>query len=246
MRDLLMGVDEKLRNQLIKEANLGEFLKTRDDIDVIQNAKTTVGRMYNANALDKKFSQEEVKEMSEEERLALIERLTTFIDSTDEVKTSIQSKRRFKALPKDQLVKLMNKFPLNGNLRTKPSNEELKAFFIFGVNEKTYIYSIKDYMNGLLLDEESDVVDALCVSPEGGFGYVEFTTRSIAEKVAEKILQEGDTETSSIIKINSTDIRVCWLHREDLTLPSSFSNVQLSNIGDVIKRQLNKLNKLNN
>lgn len=246
MRDLLMGVDEKLRDRLIKEANLGEFLKTRDDIDVIQNAKTTVGRMYNANALEKKFSQEEVKEMTEDERLALIERLTTFIESVNEDKHTLPSKRRFKPLPKEQLVKLANNFPLNGNLSTKPSDEELKTFFLFGVNDNTFIYSIKDYFEALLPNKENEkVVDSICVSQVGGFGYIEFTTRSIAEKIADIICESNNDENSKVpylINVNSTNVRVCWFHGEELILPSSFTNVQLSNIGSVIDKHLKKLN----
>lgn len=252
MRDLLMGVNERLRDQLIKEANLGEFLQTRDNVDVIQNATTTVGRMYNANALERRFSQESVKEMTDEERRMIIERLEQYLQRLTHV-PALAAKRKFKPLAKDQLAKLMGRLPLNGNLAVLPSDETIKTFFLFGLTERTYIYSVKECMEALWKERGGEtIVEAVCVSPEGGFGYVEFATRELAEQAAQTIRDarggangasgaKPNTIAPGVVSVNSVDVFVCWMHSDVLQLPSEFTNVQLANIGSVIDKHARKL-----
>lgn len=240
MRDLLMGVSEQIKDRLVKEAGLGDIITTRGDVDVVQNAKTVVGWLYNANALQDKFSKEEAKQLTAEEREKLIDRLEQFVNTFQGYR---HAKRGFKPLPKEQLVKLVADFPLNGNLSECPSDDKLKTFFLFGVNENTPIYSIRQYFEDLC-----DVtVEAICVSEDAKFGYVEFETRSQAEQAAQKVLKasaaqkKNKPQSPSAIMIDKTTVGVCWIHARDLSLPSKFTHAQLFNIGNVIEKQVKKL-----
>ncbi|QPG75495.1 hypothetical protein FOA43_002850 [Brettanomyces nanus] len=249
MLDLSLGIDLNTRDQLLKMAGVkdGEYSK-----DVVHNAKNEISRIYNADQLDRKFSREEIKDNSEKAK-DVLGKITKLVESgSGKGETTKKSKNKVRGaddekITKEMLVKLLKTLPFNGNLSHLPKNERIKSFFLFGVGDETPNYLIEEFFKDLVKDStdrsERRMVNAVFVNSKGRFGFIEFSSRSIAEMAASKLNESKSEKIDNkpkLVVIDRTSVRVCWAGKV-ITSGSDYSNSELHRIAQVVRKQMIKL-----
>ncbi|VEU22841.1 DEKNAAC103931 [Brettanomyces naardenensis] len=245
MLDLSLGIDLNTRDHLLKMAGESEG----GNIEIVHNAKNEVARIYNAEQLDRKFNREDdergVKTDSGDRAKLLLGKIEKVVEGgkkrkrRDETRNRHDETRKNVNITKGDLLKLCKNLPFNGSLNHIPKNEQIKTFFLFGVNDETTDYSIKEYFGDLLGDRK--VIESVFVNTRGKFGFVEFINREIAEMAAKKMKKDGD-DKATLFVLNRVPIRVCWAGKT-VTSGSDYSNIELDKIGQLVRKQMIKLAK---
>lgn len=256
--DLTFGIDIKTRDKLMKIAKL-EDGNNNNNNNVITNAKNVTSKLYNSNQLEEKYQDQEIVHAfeSDADKELLINNLQKYIDKKDMSKTDADNNVKNKSnnvITKNEFYDLIKVFPFNGNLIYKPKNSNIKSLFLFGTDTNLTISKISDYFINLSTDFDKSIISSVYTQSIGKFGFIEFSSRIIAEKIASLIYQKhiaGLKNFSSdkdvykspcLIVIDRKPIRVCWCVKLDMSA-ASFDNTQLNKISKVVDKQLLKLAK---
>lgn len=234
--DLTFGIDLKTRDNLLKLAKIDN-----PNQDIVTNAKNLTSRLYNSRQLKEKFSNDEIHHLADNDDLKskLETNLQKLVDNNNKEKKD-KIKPSNGSISNKELLNLIKSLPFNGNLHFIPKNKMIKSFFFFGNNSSLSMFEIRDYFINLSSEFDKYSIDSLFTESTGKFGFVEFQSRSIAEKIA-KLLSNSKNSPSLII-INNNPIRLCWATSAKMT-SSNFSNDELNKIALIVNKQLIKLSK---
>lgn len=252
--DLTFGIPVELRDKLLKMAKLDAASDLNIADDVVSNAKNTTSRLYNSNLLEEKLKDAEINHLIDNKELKL--KLEHNLQSSlSREKSSEEKKRRQSghkdpiSISKQDMLKLLKSFPFNGNLQFRPKNTKIRSFFFFGNGVSLSMYQIKDYFVGLSPEFTKDSITSLYTQNAGKFGYIEFSTRETAEKIADiiyrhqkKVLKCDKYKSPCLVVISGSPIRVCWASNTNMSA-SDYNNDQLRKIASVVDKQLIKLSK---
>lgn len=127
-------------------------------------------------------------------------------------KTSTKSISSKKALDSQttipaNLSKLIKALPFNGSIQIP--NNEITSFFFFGIVDELPQYVISEYF------EQFGKIKSITVIHRSKCGFVSYTSRKSAEKLAESVQLNGLNSKSSkspgmVILNNSVPIRIAW------------------------------------
>ncbi len=259
MLDLSLGIDLQTRDQLLKMAggtNTGILPES-----VVHDARNQVSRIYNANQLDRKFKREDEKGamVSSGERAKLL--LAKISELTDGKKQRPEKSKKRRAtqdkkgakMSKKELLRLCKGLPFKSGLYEPPQNAEIRSFFLFGVSDQVANYDIEEYFGSILEqgDSRQKIVEAVFLNSRARFGYVKFSSREIAEKMASEVFKRyaqirekaADSEYRKpcvIVVRNDVPVRVCWASSAANT-GVDYSNKELDAISGVVMMQMVRL-----
>ncbi|GAV29037.1 hypothetical protein PMKS-002516 [Pichia membranifaciens] len=222
---------------------------------VFSNAKNVTSRLYNSNLLEEKLKNEEITHLADNEDLKkkLEENLEASLSKQDskssEKRQGNKSDKDPFSLSKQELLGLLKSFPFNGNLQFRPKNTNVRSFFFFGNGASLSMFQLKDYFIGLTPEFTKETISSLYTQNAGKFGYIEFKTREIAEKIAgivyghqKKVLGSDKYKSPCLIVVSGAPMRICWAANSNMSA-CKYSNDELRKISAVVDKQLIKLSK---
>lgn len=250
--DLTFGIDLQTRDHLLKIAKLD---KDNNGLsipnDIVTNAKNVTSRLYNSNLLEEKFKNTEIEHSLEDSgaKEKLEKNLQNLINKESKIqgrKTTMKSTTA--PISNQELVSLLKNFPFNGNLQFYPKNNKIKSFFFFG-NSHLAIYQIKDYFISLSSEFDKNIISSLYTETNAKFGFVEFSSRKIAEKISNLIYKNQlvisnceKYKSPCLIAIDNIPIRICWSTKINMA-STQYNNEELQKISSVVDKQLINLAK---
>lgn len=263
MLDLSLGIDLQTRDPLLKMAG-GAGTDVLPDA-IVHDARNVVSRIYNANQLDRKFKREDESGsiMSSGERAKLL--LAKISELTDGKKREEQNKtekktrktqkqdKRGAKLNKKELLHLCKGLPFKSGLQEPPKNGDIRSFFLFGVNDHVANYDIEEYFDALNKqgDSRKKIVESVFLNTRARFGYVRFSSREVANKMANEVFKryasvrrepiDNEYKKPCVIVVrNDVPIRVCWATGTANT-GSEYTKKELYAISSVVRMQMVKL-----
>lgn len=250
--DLTLGIPIEMRDKLLRIAKIDAAKDLNMSTDIVSNAKNITSRLYNSNLLEEKLKNEEITHLADNEELKrkLEQNLEASLNKQDSKQKQGHSYNKDPiSLSKQELLDLLKSFPFNGNLQFRPKNAHIRSFFFFGNGSSLSMFQVKDYFIGLSPEFTKDTVSSLYTQNAGKFGYIEFKTRGIAEKVADivhgrqkKVLGCDKYKNPCLVVISGSPVRLCWAANSNMSA-SEYSNDQLRKIASVVDKQLIKLSK---
>lgn len=246
--DLTFGIPIEMRDKLLKIAKIDD----PNPSDVVSNAKNITSRIYNSNLLEEKFKNEEINDHlidNDDLKSKLQSNLKSVIQHSKQNQKSDTKSRSTSLVSKQDLVKLLKAFPLNGNLQQTPKNSNIKSFFFFGNLSNLSNYQIKDYFLDISPSLTKDDISSLYIQTKGNFGYVEFKSRQIAQNIAKLIYNQQlnslnceSYKSPCLVIISKVPIRFSWAMKSDMSA-TNYKNDELEKISSVVNKQLIKLAK---
>ena len=253
--DLTLGIPIEMRDKLFKIAKLDAAKDLNMSTDIVSDAKNATSRLYNSNLLEEKLKNEEITHLADNENLKkkLEENLEASLSKQDskssEKRQGNSSGKDPISLSKQELLDLIKSFPFNGNLQFRPKNTNVRSFFFFGNGASLSMFQIKDYFIGLTPEFTKEIISSLYTQNAGKFGYIEFKTRGIAEKIADivyghqkKVLGCEKYKSPCLVVVSGAPMRICWAANSNMSA-CKYSNDQLRKISAVVDKQLIKLSK---
>jgi hypothetical protein len=148
-------------------------------------------------------------------------------------------------LSKDAFVALVKKLPFNGNLSLPPKNSNVKSFFLYGIPSSLTVAEIKEFFTKLPHNGAQETIIAeTYIQKMGKFGFIEFQSRQIAEKIAQMLTSSSKnlSKLPLLVVINNCPIRVCWATNNS-HLHMKIHETALQKISTVVDKQMVKLSK---
>ncbi|KAH3662426.1 hypothetical protein OGAPHI_005678 [Ogataea philodendri] len=225
MLDLTFGIDLRTRDQLLKLTEQSNVLDL--------GPANQMSKIYAATQLEKKFKSggQDSIESVEQKRQNAYKMLDSLSNAVKNKKIAKETEPEDEKVSKEELIKLCKHLPFNGTL-DPPKSSKIKSFFLFGFGEKLAEYRVQSYFEDLLGDKK---VDAVSLNHRGRFGFVEFSSRTVAERAA-TLLADGP-KTPRLVVIDTDALRVCWAGKS--TTPS-FSISEAAQVRTIVKRQMIK------
>lgn len=134
--------------------------------------------------------------------------------------------------PNVDVNKIISKLPLNGSLKL-PEDQELKTFFIFGIDESLPEYKITDFF------EKFGKIKSFNCQHHSKCGYLTFINRKDAESASIELLKtdSNDTTKPALFIIDNIPLRCCW--GKERSLGNSYN--EKIKIGSIIGKVMRKL-----
>lgn len=246
--DLTFGIDVETRDRLLKIAKLDSLDDIKSSTDIVSNAKNTTSRLYNSRQLEKKFENEEVTHLidNEETKAQMQEKLEKLIQQKEkEMEKEMEKDKIETHLSKDDFVALVKKLPFNGNLSLPPKNSNVKSFFLYGVPSSLTVAEIKEFFTKLPHNgAQENIIAETYIQKMGKFGFIEFQSRQTAEKIAQLLTSSSKnlSKLPILVVINNCPIRVCWATNNS-HLQMRIHETALQKISAVVDKQMVKLSK---
>lgn len=191
LKDLLFLCNEKIKDFLVEKLQVPVGKRE----DVVRNAQSVQGKIYNADALDARPTREltTLDSLTNEEITEIREKLVSYLNNG--IKKNLKSMKSVKI--DKEVASEIKSLPFNAGI--DPKNQNGREFFLFGIFQLP-IFSIQNKIK-----EITGHTAIVITRAESGIGFAQFESENAAREAATVLHSLG-----GFITVDLLEVGICW------------------------------------